>query len=60
VPNFICEFAVAEVAKGDSKLKEKTIHVNILRFETDKKDHHPLIKKDAECILFLKKQIGRQ
>ena len=55
VPNYICEFKVADVLKGDGKLKGKTININIMRFEMDKKDRHPLIRKDAECILFLKK-----
>ena len=54
VPNYICVFDFSDVGKGDAKLKGKTIRVNIKRFEMDKKDHHPLIAKDAECILFLK------
>ncbi len=54
VPNFYCEFKVSDVLKGDAKLNGTTVKVNIVRFEMDKKDHHPLIKKDAECILFLK------
>ena len=54
VPNYICQFKVSDVCKGNAELKGKTIRVNIMRFEMDKKDHHPLIKKDAECILFLK------
>ena len=58
VPNYYCEFSVSDVLKGDSELKGKTIKVNIIRFEMDKKDHHPLIKKNAECILFLKKTKG--
>lgn len=56
VPNHLCEFKVAEVCKGDAGLKGKTIRINIQRFESDKKDRHPLIKKDGECILFLKKE----
>ena len=55
VPNYICEFKVSDVLKGDEKLKGETIRVNIVRRELNKKDKHPLIKKDAECILFLKK-----
>ena len=55
VPNFYCEFKVSDVLKGDAKLKATTVRVNIVRFEMKKKDHHPLIKKDAECILFLKR-----
>ena len=35
-------------------MKGKGIRVNIKRFERVGKDKHPLIKKDAECILFLK------
>ena len=42
VPNYICEFKVSDVCKGDTKLKDTTIRVNIKRFEMDKKDHHPL------------------
>jgi hypothetical protein len=56
VPNYICQFKVSDVCTGDAKLKGKTIKVNIKRFEMNKKDHHPLIKKDAECILFLKQE----
>ena len=56
VPNDICDFEVWDVLKGDEKLKSKTIHVTIKRFEMAPEDHHPLIKKDAECILFLKQQ----
>jgi len=55
VPNYNCKLKVADVIKGDISLKGKIIDVSILRFEIHKKDHHPLIKKDAECILFLKK-----
>ncbi len=54
VPNYICEFHVQDVLKGDAKLKDQVIEVNIMRFEMDAKDKHPLIKKDSECILFLK------
>ena len=55
VLNYNCKFKVADVIKGDNSLKGKIIEVCILRFEIHKKDHHPLIKKDAVCILFLKK-----
>ena len=54
VPNFHCEVKVSDVLKGDPKLNGTNVNVNIVRFEKDKEDHHPLIKKDAECILFLK------
>ena len=49
-----CDFHVAEVCKGDAALEDTTIRVSIGRFEGAKKDHHPLIEMDAECILFLK------
>ena len=55
VPNYICEFKVVDVCKGDVELKGKTIKINIKRFEMVDKDHHPLIKKDDESILFLKR-----
>ena len=55
VPNYICDFAIQDVIKGDETLKDKTIKVNITRFELDKEDKHPLLKKDSKCILFLKK-----
>ena len=55
VPNYNCKFKVVDVIKGDNSLKGKIIDVSVLRFEIHKKDHHPLITKDAECILFLKK-----
>jgi len=56
VPNYICEFKVSDVCKGNAELKDNTIKVNIKRFEMKDEDHHPLIKKDAECILFLKQE----
>lgn len=56
VPNYICQFKVSDVCKGDPRLKGETIGVNFKRFEMNKKDHHPLIKKDAQCILFLKNE----
>jgi hypothetical protein len=55
VPNYICEFKVSDVCKGNAKIKDETINVNIMRFEIDEKDKHPLIEKGAESILFLKK-----
>ena len=54
VLNYFCEFHVQDVLKGDGKLKDQVIKVNITRFEMKAKDKHPLIKKDGECILFLK------
>ncbi len=53
VPNYFCEFRVQDVIKGDGKLKDQVIKVNITRFEMDSKDKHPFIRKDGECILFL-------
>ena len=55
VLNYNCEFRVQDVLKGDAKLKGRVIKINIIRFEKDAKDKHPLIKKDGECILFLKR-----
>ena len=54
VPNYLCDFKVAEVLKGDATLAGTTTSVNIVRFELDAKDKSPLLKKNAECILFLK------
>ena len=55
MPHYFCDFAVKDVLKGDPAFTNTTIKVNITRFEMDEKDHHPLIKKDSRCILFLKK-----
>ena len=54
-----CDFEISDVLKGDPQFKGSTIKVNIKRYLMDKKDLHPLIEKDAECILFLKKASGR-
>ncbi len=54
VPHYNCDFKVSDVLKGDASLKGKTIRVHIIRFEMDEKDRHPHLKKDGECILFLK------
>lgn len=54
VPNYICDFKVAEVLKGDAALAGTTTSVNIVRFELAEKDKSPLVKKGGECILFLK------
>ncbi len=54
VPNYACEFRVQDVLKGGGKVKDQVIKVDIMRFEMSAKDKHPLIKKDGECILFLK------
>ena len=55
VMHYNCDFAVEDVLKGEPTLTNTTIKVTITRFEMEKKDHHPLIKKDARCILFLKR-----
>ena len=52
--NYVCVFKVSDVLKGNPDLKDKTVKVSIMRFELDEKDHHPLITKGAESILFLK------
>ncbi len=56
VPNYLCDFEVEDVLKGNNKLAANVIKVNIMRFELDKKDRHPLIKKNSRSILFLKQQ----
>jgi len=56
VPDYLCEFKVSEVLKGDPTLKGAAVRVRIVRFEMGKEDHHPLISKGAEAILFLKEQ----
>lgn len=55
VVNYYCDVNVVDVCKGTASLKDKTVYVNIIRFEMGLKDHNPLIKKDSVCILFLKK-----
>ena len=52
--HYFLDVRVDSVVKGDPSLKGRTISVEIVRFETDKKDKHPLLTKDSECILFLK------
>lgn len=53
VPEYSCEFKIAEVLKGDDILNGETIRVTIRRFESGPKDRHPLVEQGAECILFL-------
>lgn len=55
VPNYCGELRIQEVLKGDAALKNQVIKLNIVRHELAPQDKHPLIKKDGECILFLKK-----
>jgi len=54
VVRYAFDFEVSDVLKGDSELEDKRISVAIERFELDKKDRHPLIRKDTDCILLLK------
>ncbi len=54
VVNYLCDFKVAEVLKGE-KPGEAPLKVNIVRFEMEKADRLPELKKGAKCILFLKK-----
>jgi hypothetical protein len=54
VLDYSCEYKVQDVLKGDATLKGKVIKVSIMRFEAGSKDEHPLLKKNQECILFLK------
>jgi hypothetical protein len=56
VIHYGCEFKVAQVLKGDDKLKDTTIRVSIKRLEMSADDGNPLLKKDSRCILFLKSQ----
>ena len=53
VANHLCTVSVTEVLHGDPNLKDKDLKVNIVRMEYDAKDRHPLIRKEAECLLFL-------
>ena len=55
VPNYLCEFQIKDVIKGDVEMKDQLIKLVITRIELVPADKHPLIKKDGECILFLKK-----
>ena len=55
VPNYICDFMVTDLLKGQTGSTNNNIRVNIIQCELDPKDHSLLIKKDAECILFLKR-----
>lgn len=59
VVNYPCDVKISEVIAGDAfALKDETIRANIIRFEQNVDDRHPLIRKDARCILFLKKSTG--
>jgi hypothetical protein len=56
VLNYHWAFKVADVCKGNADLRGESISVSTTRIEIDEKDLHPLIKKDAESILFLKNE----
>jgi hypothetical protein len=53
VPNYICDFEISEVLKGQPPRTAK-IYVSIIRFEADDEDKNPLVRQGATCILFLK------
>jgi hypothetical protein len=52
--NSICEFRVSGTLNGDTELEGQIIHGYFERFEMDITNKHRLIKKDGECIRFLK------
>jgi hypothetical protein len=55
MPNYLFEFQVDDVLKGEVDLKGKLIRVNIRRFEGGPNwKGHPLLKDGAHCVLFLK------
>ena len=56
VLNYITDFRVTGVLKGDRDFEGNAMRINIKRFEMTEKDRSPLIKKDSDCILFLKKE----
>ncbi len=58
VVEYICDFKVTEVLKGDAMTNGVTARVVIVRFEQDASDRHPLIKKGGDCILYLKTASG--
>jgi hypothetical protein len=51
---YVCKFTVTQVLHGDVELKNEIPQVSIIRFEWGFGDRHPLLRRDAECILFLK------
>lgn len=56
VINYVCDFNVGDVIKGDQDLRGKTIRVSIVRFENVPADHHPLIRDQGRCRLFLRRE----
>jgi hypothetical protein len=55
IPNYLFEFQVDDVLKGEVGLKGKLIRVSIRRFEGGRNwKGHPLLKDGAQCILFLR------
>jgi hypothetical protein len=54
-PNYLFDFQVDDVLKGEVGLKGKLIQVSIKRFEGGRNwKGHPLLKDGARCILFLR------
>ena len=56
VIEYVCEYVVSDVIKGDKSLSGKTIKLTVTRFEMDAKDRTTLLAKNAESIIFLKQQ----
>ena len=53
-----CKIAIKRVMKGDNSLEGKQIEVGFVRGERSAEDRHPLITKNAGCMLFLKRELG--
>jgi hypothetical protein len=54
-PNYLFDFQVDDVLKGEVGLKGKLIQVSIKRFEGGQNwKGHPLLKDGARCIFFLR------
>ena len=55
VVNYITDFMVKEVLKGETIISGDTLKVNIIRHELSPEDRLPLIRQHSDCILFLNK-----
>jgi hypothetical protein len=53
VVNYACSLVVSETLAGVA-LKEQTISLRVLRFETQPEDRLPYLKKGAKVVVFLK------
>lgn len=53
VLQYLCEFQIQDVLKGNTGLKNQAIKLVLTCFEVTSEDKHPLVNKDGECILFL-------